>query len=1300
MSLFKKILLGGTLVVLLTALIAALVVSSQAFQDHVKQQIVMRLEAASGGRVSVESLQLNLFPLKAELAGLTIQRRDRTAQQPFLKVRKIEAYLYWSSPLGIFRLKTLTVDELECQVLVHPDGTSNVPEPGPAADGADLFRFVVDAFEVRQGALLFNAERSSFSTRVENLAVSARYQAAKGYQALLKYEAGSIRFGKLVWDYGLDLEAELQQDQIRVGRLVASTRRSKLQAQGLIRNLSDPAAEFNYSGALQIAEAKAVLPQLRELSGEVRISGTLSASRRQWRAVGMLEAARLSLNATRVERFTSQYSLTPEQLQFDKVQFVGLHGRVGGRFTVGSPFGQRRYAADLQMTEVGLLDLSALAALERAQFAGKLAGTIKATWQESWKNLAGEGRLTISDSPTEPREHQLEGKSLPISGQLNFSLSEWSSQFRNSFLKLGETLVQFSGTLAANDASTLRFEVHSESLSDLAFLMPDLDGRANVVGTVEGTPSQPRIRGSFIAERVSYQKFRVDEAQGRFEGDRRVIDLSKVDLVRGGARVGGRGKIFLDPVRFVPTGDVHLLADFRDVPAEDLYAMLGESYPVSGIFSANLMATGQLSHLVLEGHVQAQNGLFLGQPYKSARADIQYRDAVLSLQNISANQWNGQMRGEAVLRLKEQQVQATMHGTGILLDQISWMQFSGSSVSGQLRKLDLKVAGPYRRPALDGELEVVDLRLAGERVGDFRVRLETEKQLLRFQTDSLTAETDLKGSGSVRLDENLDCIAQLAFRNFVLSPYVRRMLPAAPAQLSSRAEGQVVLTGPLRYPEKLIITGRLQSMEINFREAQLKTSRPFELDVRNEQVNIKDASFVGKGTMLNLNGLVDLTQLRRLQLTLRGEMDLALLNEFVKKLSASGSAVLNASVRGTLTEPRIQGQARINSGQFAYEGLPNSFSEVSGNFFFDENQVKIDNLSGSSGGGKVQASGDLVFGQEQIRLMNLRIEGREVRIRYPEGMRNVVDADLTLRGSQRAQVLSGSIRILSASFQKGYDPITQFLEERATHPTWQGVQQLGGTLSLDLTITGDRNIKLDTPLIKMTSRADLRVKGTAASPLVTGSIEASGGELYFQGARYRITRGRLDFLNPVRIDPRIDLEAETDLRDYRIVLTINGTADKFRADLRSDPPMPTVDLFGLVSAGGTGGGLAPGAYRPYATSGRQQENSAAAASALLSEGLSMKVGSGVKRLFGIDRFRVDPFLVGNERDPSPRVTFGQQITKDFSITYSTSVSSNEQQIILLEYQLNDSTSIIASRDAEGSFGLDVRFRKRLRQRNR
>src|SRR6185295_11657105 len=161
---------------------------------------------------------------------------------------------------------------------------------------------------------------------------------------------------------------------------------------------------------------------------------------------------------------------------------------------------------------------------------------------------------------------------------------------------------------------------------------------------------------------------------------------------------------------------------------------------------------------------------------------------------------------------------------------------------------------------------------------------------------------------------------------------------------------------------------------------------------------------------------------------------------------AGGNGTVNASVRGTLSDPHIQGQALITNGQFTYADFPNSFSQASGNFFFDENQVRIDNFSAASGGGKVEVGGDVVFGEEQIKLINLHIQGREVRIRYPEGMRNVVDADLTLRGSQRAQQLSGNIRIVSASFQKGYDPITQYLENRSSQVSWPGVKDLGGGL--------------------------------------------------------------------------------------------------------------------------------------------------------------------------------------------------------------------------------------------------------------
>ena len=82
-------------------------------------------------------------------------------------------------------------------------------------------------------------------------------------------------------------------------------------------------------------------------------------------------------------------------------------------------------------------------------------------------------------------------------------------------------------------------------------------------------------------------------------------------------------------------------------------------------------------------------------------------------------------------------------------------------------------------------------------------------------------------------------------------------------------------------------------------------------------------------------------------------------------------------------------------------GFPILYLRLMERLFFDENQIRIDNITGTSGGGDRRLTGSLLFGEEKIRryLLNLRIQGHEVRIRYPEGMRNVVDADLALRFS-------------------------------------------------------------------------------------------------------------------------------------------------------------------------------------------------------------------------------------------------------------------------------------------------------------
>ena len=101
------------------------------------------------------------------------------------------------------------------------------------------------------------------------------------------------------------------------------------------------------------------------------------------------------------------------------------------------------------------------------------------------------------------------------------------------------------------------------------------------------------------------------------------------------------------------------------------------------------------------------------------------------------------------------------------------------------------------------------------------------------------------------------------------------------------------------------------------------------------------------------------------------------------------------------------------------------------------------------------------------------------------------------------------------------------------------------------------------------------------------------------------------------------------------------------------------------------------------------------AASILSDLLQQRVGNRLGFL-GSGHVRIEPFVVGASNNPGTRVTLSEQVTKDLSITYSQDLSSNRQDIILIEYFITRNTSIQASRDELGNFGLDIRLRKRLK----
>ena len=99
--------------------------------------------------------------------------------------------------------------------------------------------------------------------------------------------------------------------------------------------------------------------------------------------------------------------------------------------------------------------------------------------------------------------------------------------------------------------------------------------------------------------------------------------------------------------------------------------------------------------------------------------------------------------------------------------------------------------------------------------------------------------------------------------------------------------------------------------------------------------------------------------------------------------------------------------------------------------------------------------------------------------------------------------------------------------------------------------------------------ANLRVTGTAAQPVLLGRINLTGGDLIFQGNRYVLQNGVIDFVNPTRTEPNINASVTTTILQYNIGLRFEGPLDRLRTSYSSTPALPPADIINLIAFGKT-----------------------------------------------------------------------------------------------------------------------------------
>jgi translocation and assembly module TamB len=355
---------------------------------------------------------------------------------------------------------------------------------------------------------------------------------------------------------------------------------------------------------------------------------------------------------------------------------------------------------------------------------------------------------------------------------------------------------------------------------------------------------------------------------------------------------------------------------------------------------------------------------------------------------------------------------------------------------------------------------------------------------------------------------------------------------------------------------------------------------------------------------------------------------------------------------------------------------PIGVEKLNGVLNIADNRLELSNMTAQAGGGQITMGGSINYSPAVH--FNLAVQGHSIRLRYPEGLRTLLDTNLAFTGGTHGSTLNGNVLVDSLSFTPDFD-LASFGDQFSTGGA---ISQPGvaDTIQLGMRVQSRDNLNAVSSQVTIAGRAALQIGGTAANPVITGRTTLSSGELFFRNTRYQIQKGVITFDDPNTTHPVLNVSVTTNIEQYNLTLTMRGPLDKLTTSYVSDPPLSTADIINLVARGKT-----------------TQESAASSEStdSMIASQAASQFSSSVQKLAGISSLQIDPTLGGNNQNPSAVVAIQQRVTKNLLFTFSTDVTQPGSEAVSGEYQLNKRWSVSMARDQLGGFSVDGRYHTRF-----
>ncbi len=1320
---FLRLAAAASVIGLLLAVAMVTALRSTSFSDYVRRSVIAGLEKSTGGRAEMQFFGFDWQSLTVHLRGLTLHGTERAGEPPLLSVPAADVQVKVLSLLrGEVEIESLLVERPHIRISIRADGSTNFPPSGVDARSVDglvgqIFHVHIPYVEIRNGEALVDDRRIPLDLASQNVRLTVAYLPSRQHLQLAMH-ADNLRIHWNAERYhgAVSLNATLWRGGLSVQDARFDNPDLHLALSGRMQNFTNPTLDWHLESRSATGELARTIGIQEHLYGGVvavegsghkgpnaplTFAGNLTAHGLNARIEGMALH-----NATIVSPVTADLGslrLTRAEVTAPELHFAGHAELTGYR--------------NLRVSgQVHRLDVSALSGKHLP-----ISTTASGSVQLSATLFPQERDLTAST------DLELAGGSgpLPASGNVHLSYLQKAGtlELRPSRLVLPHTTLSAAGLLESN----LQFAMQSSNLGDFTTLLassgqslsPQLipvlsdSGSVRANGLLLWNNGKPAVTASVAANGFVWKGQFVDGLTADVAATADELNLRHLQIR------SLLGFVNADLRTQLSSGHLQSVGNFSGVHIDSLLRLADPVRATNvsgGLADGTFSLEGTLSNPQGSAEITAGHIAIMGEPVNSVHVNLTVLGTKLGITHGRLRLAKAEVGfSGSYVRVGESwnsgALTVNLDGDAVPLSRLQPLLSGLPNPSGTLTVHAQAAAevgpGRFTPQSLAGNLTLQTLAFDGVPAGNLRVVASTRSGHIRADLTGDLRGSPISGTTDLQIAPGTPAEGELHFARISLESLASILRPELNLpSLTGAAAGDLTFSGPLANPRHLQALLELQHIEVSDPGLQrlvgshpvpqllLENQGPVTLEIEGGVANVRHLQLVGRDTHFTASGTAALTGAGALALRLDGSLDLRVLQLLYPQWQTAGASRITASIAGTLADPKVAGSAQLIGGSVVSPDLPNGLSDLHGTIRFDGNRATLESVEAHTGGGQVSFSGFATYARNRPIIYRLESRGQNIRFRYANGISLTGNSQLSLTGTESQALLTGGITVSRIVFNPSTD-VGNLLALTAG-PSSSAVDSRGDFLSrlgLDLRIESSPELQLDTALSTgIQAEIDLQLRGTPRQPVFLGSIEANEGDIKVFGSRYTINRGQISFTNPVKIEPVLDLDLQTQTRGITVDITVSGTLGKLNLNYRSDPPLQPRDIIALLTVGRTPD-IASNVPNLQVTNDAGALQSGA--NTVLGQAIS-PVSNRLSKLFGITNIRIDPLVQGIANTPQARLTLEQQVSRQITVTYVTNLSQTSEQVFRVEYSLNRQFSLVALRDDNGEFGIDILYKKRFK----